>query len=99
VEGFFDAMKLHQHGCRKVVALMGSTLSAAQEELIKKHTNSQSHVIVMLDENEAGQAGREDIACRLSKFCFVRVHQFDQPDLEPEHLSLEQVRQLLGGIL
>jgi DNA primase len=99
VEGFFDAMKLHQHGCRKVVALMGSTLSAAQEELIRRHTNSQSHVIVMLDENEAGQAGREDIACRLSKFCFVRVHQFDQPDLEPEHLSLEQVRQLLGGIL
>ena len=99
VEGFFDAMKLHQHGCRKVVALMGSTLSAAQEELIRRHTNSQSHVIVMLDENEAGQAGREDIACRLSKFCFVRVHQFERPDLEPEHLSLEQVRQLLGGIL
>lgn len=73
VEGFFDAMKLHQHGCRKVVALMGSTLSAAQEELIRQHTNSQSHVIVMLDENEAGKAGREDIACRLSKFCFVRV--------------------------
>ncbi|HAO78995.1 MAG TPA: hypothetical protein DCQ92_08485, partial [Verrucomicrobia subdivision 3 bacterium] len=69
VEGFFDAMKLHQHGCYKVVALMGSTLSAAQEELIRQHTSSRSHVIVMLDENEAGQAGREDIACRLSKFC------------------------------
>jgi DNA primase len=27
VEGFFDAVKLHQHGCRKVVALMGSSLS------------------------------------------------------------------------
>jgi DNA primase len=99
VEGFFDAMKLHQHGCRKVVALMGSTLSAAQEELIKQHTNSQSHVIVMLDENEAGKAGREDIACRLSKFCFVRVHQFDQPDMEPEHLTREQLEALAGGAL
>jgi DNA primase len=99
VEGFFDAMKLHQHGCRKVVALMGSTMSAAQEELIKRHTNSQSHVIVMLDENEAGQAGREDIACRLSKFCFVRVHQFDQPDMEPEHLTREQLEELAGGAL
>ena len=98
VEGFFDAMKLHQHGCRKVVALMGSTMSAAQEQLIRQHTNSRSHVIVMLDENEAGQAGREDIACRLSKFCFVRVHQFDQPDLEPEHLTAEQVRQFMGGV-
>ena len=97
VEGFFDAMKLHQHGCRKVVALMGSTLSAAQEGLIRQHTNSDSHVIVMLDENEAGQAGREDIACRLSKFCFVRVHQFDQPDMEPEHLTAEQVHQFMEG--
>jgi DNA primase len=98
VEGFFDAMKLHQHGCKKVVALMGSTMSAAQEELIRQHTNSQSQVIVMLDENEAGQAGREDIACRLSRFCFVRVHQFDQPDMEPEHLTAEEVQQLFGGV-
>ena len=98
VEGFFDAMKLHQHGCRKVVALMGSTLSTAQEELIRQHTNSQSHVIVMLDENEAGKAGREDIACRLSKLCFVRVHQFDQPDMEPEHLTAEEVQQLMEGV-
>jgi len=99
VEGFFDAMKLHQHGCYKVVALMGSTLSAAQEELIRQHTNSQSRVIVMLDENEAGQAGREDIACRLSKFCFVRVHPFNQPDMEPEHLTAEEVQQLMDGSL
>jgi len=94
VEGFFDAIKLHQHGCRKVVALMGSTMSATQEELIRQNTKPANHVIIMLDENEAGKAGRDDIACRLSKFCFVRVHEFDQPDMEPEHLSAEQVQQL-----
>lgn len=99
VEGFFDVMKLHQHGCYKVVALMGSTMSSAQEELIRQHTNSQSHVIVMLDENEAGKAGREDIACRLSKFCFVRVHQFAKPDMEPEHLTAEEVQQFMEGNL
>ena len=99
VEGFFDAMKLHQHGCHKVVALMGSTMSSAQEELIRQHTNSKSHVIVMLDENEAGKAGREDIACRLSKICFVRVYQFSQPDMEPEHLTAEEVQQLMEGTL
>jgi DNA primase len=94
VEGFFDAIKLHQHGCRKVVALMGSTMSATQEELIRQNTKPADHIIIMLDENEAGRAGRDDIACRLSKFCFVRVHEFDQPDMEPEHLSAEQVQQL-----
>ena len=97
VEGFFDAMKIHDHGYRKVVALMGATLSSAQEELIRQHTNSQSHVIVMLDENEAGQVGREDIACRLSKFCFVRVHQFPRPDMEPEHLTDEEVADIVEG--
>ncbi len=98
VEGFFDCMKLHQHGYRKVVALMGATMSAAQEALIRQHTNCQSHVIVMLDENEAGQAGREDIACRLSKFCFVRVHQFERPDLEPEHLTADELADIVEGI-
>jgi len=96
VEGFFDCMMLHQNGCRKVVALMGSTMSAAQEQLIGQHTTSQSHVIVMLDENDAGRAGRDDSSCRLSKWCFVRAHIFDKPDAEPEHLTSEEVQMLLG---
>jgi len=97
VEGFFDAIKLHQNGCRKVVGLMGSTMSAAQEELIRQHTNGQSQVIVMLDEDDAGRAGRDDIAARLAKFCFVKVHQFEKPGTQPEHLSADEVAQLLGG--
>jgi len=98
VEGFFDCMKLHQHGCKKVVALMGSTMSATQEELIRQHTDSKSQVIIMLDENDAGRAGREDIAYRLSRFCFVKVYEFPQPDMEPEHLSAEEVRLVMEGL-
>jgi DNA primase len=99
VEGFFDCMKLHQLGCKKVVALMGSTLSAAQEELIRRYTYSESRIIVMLDENEAGKAGREDIACRLSRFSFVRVHQFEKPDMEPEQLTPDELCEIVGGVL
>jgi DNA primase len=99
VEGFFDCMMLHQHGWRKVVALMGSSLSPAQEALIRKHTNSSSHVIVMLDEDEAGQAAREGIAGRLAKFCFVKVHLFEEAGMQPEHLSVEEVRDWIGGAL
>jgi DNA primase len=94
VEGFFDCMKLHQHGYRRVVALMGSTMSAAQEELIRKHTDSKSQVIVMLDEDEAGQAGREDIAVRLAKFVFVKIHTFEKPDTQPDNLTAEEVSAL-----
>jgi DNA primase len=94
VEGFFDCMKLHQHGCKKVVALMGSTLSAAQEELIRKVTDHKSQIIVMLDEDEAGRAGREDIAVRLSKFSFVRIHAFEKENQQPDNLSAEEVAAL-----
>ena len=91
VEGFFGCMKLHQFGCRRVVALMGSTMSAAQEELIKRHTDRNSQVIVMLDEDEAGRAGREDIAVRLAKFVFVRVHAFAEEGQQPDNMSAEQI--------
>jgi len=94
VEGFFDAIKLHQHGHRNVVALMGSTMTAAQEELIRGNTNANSNVVVMFDEDEAGKAGRDDIAARLSRFCFVKVHVFDKPDMQPEHMTAEEVKEL-----
>jgi DNA primase len=92
VEGFFDCMKLHQLGHRKVVALMGSSMSKTQEEIIRKHTTPESRLIVILDEDEAGQAGRDDIACRLAKFCFVKVHVFDKPGRQPEHLSAQELQ-------
>jgi len=98
VEGFFDCMKLHQNGCRKVIALMGSTMSSGQEDLIRKHTTGQSQVIVMLDEDEAGQAGRDDIATRLAKFCFVKMHQFGKPDMQPDQLTADEVAHLIGGV-
>lgn len=96
VEGFFDVMKLYQHGCRKVVALMGSTMSPAQEELIRKHTDRNSHIIVMLDEDEAGKFGREDVAVRLSRLAFVHIHAFGEKDKQPEHLTAEEVAAILG---
>jgi DNA primase len=97
VEGFFGCMKLHQFGFRKVVALMGSTLSAAQEELLRQHTDRTRQVIVLLDEDEAGRMGREDMAVRLAKFVFVTVHAFDQEGQQPENLTAKEAKQMLGG--
>jgi DNA primase len=94
VEGFFGCMKIHQGGYRKVVALMGSTMSATQEELIRHHR----HVIVMLDEDDAGRAGREDIAVRLAKFVYVKIHVFEQEGQQVDKLTTEEMQQLLGGV-
>jgi DNA primase len=97
VEGFFDCMKLYQQGYRKVVALMGSTMSPAQEALVRTHTTTASQVVVMLDEDEAGRAGRDDIAARLAKLLFVRIHVFPKERMQPDQLSPEEVNSLLGG--
>jgi DNA primase len=66
--------------------------------LIKKHTNATSQAIVMLDEDEAGRAGREDIALRLARFLFVKVHAFAEEGRQPEQMSAEEVAQLCGGV-
>lgn len=98
VEGFFGAMMLWQCGVKRVVVLMGSTLSPAQAELIRKHTDSRSQVIVMLDEDEAGRAGREDIVSRLAPWLFVKAHIFEQAGQQPESLTAEELHNICGGV-
>jgi hypothetical protein len=71
-------------------------MSPAQEETIRKHTDPHSRVIVIFDEDEAGRAGREDIAVRLAKFVFVKIHVFDQEDRQAEHLNAEEAAALLA---
>lgn len=96
VEGFFGCMRLSQHGCRKVVGLMGSSMSDAQESLIRSHTSRNSLIVLMLDEDEAGRAGREDVALRLAKFAYVKVHTFEKENQQPEQLSGEEVAALFN---
>lgn len=97
VEGFFDAIKLYQLGVRKVVAIMGSVLSPAQEELIIRHTNAHSSLLIMLDEDDAGRFGREQMLLRLCPRLYVRVFQFDAAGQQPEDLTTEDLAELLGG--
>ena len=59
VEGFFDALKVHQAGHPAVVALMGSSFSQRQSELLLSHFAS---VTLMLDGDEPGRRAAEVIA-------------------------------------
>ncbi len=95
VEGFFDAIWLWQHGIRRVVALMGSTLSPVQAALIQRIVTPDDRIVVMFDEDDAGRAGREKAVHRLSLHCFVRTHQFAQEGQQPDALTGEQIATLL----
>jgi DNA primase len=96
VEGFFDCMALHQNGCKKSVALMGTTLSTEQEDLILKHTGENTPVIIALDEDDGGRGARMEIAGRLSLHRFVRVHRFEKENEQPRDLSPDAVQKLLS---
>lgn len=95
VEGFFDCMKLWQHGRKRVVGLMGSTLSHAQEELIVTCTNDDSRVVLMLDEDAAGRAGCEQALQCLAPKAFVKAFRFPKEGQQPDLLSAEEIHELL----
>src|SRR2546428_1923941 len=58
VEGFFDCLRVHQAGYRNVVALMGSSLAEAQEELLRKHFQQ---LVLMLDGDDAGRRASQQL--------------------------------------
>jgi DNA primase len=69
VEGFFDCLRVHQAGWPAVVALMGLTLSVAQQRLLCEHF---PRITLMLDGDTAGRAASPVIAARLRPHCVVR---------------------------
>jgi DNA primase len=94
VEGFFDCMKVTQAGF-PCVALMGSTMSKAQEKLLAEHFG---HVIVMLDGDDAGKSAAEGIADRL-RHDIYHVDVVDLPNnVQPDQLSKDELKKLLDVI-
>jgi DNA primase len=92
VEGFFDALKVHQAGFPRVVSLMGATLSSRQETLLIERFE---RVILMLDGDSAGREATTAISSRLAERVFVRIVRL--PDGEqPDRLSSEAIRRLIG---
>jgi 5S rRNA maturation endonuclease (ribonuclease M5) len=92
VEGFFDALKVHQAGHPGVVALMGATFSQRQSDLLLSHFAS---VTLMLDGDQPGRRAAEVMAelLRLK----VRVHQVELPNrVQPDQLSPAEINVLIG---
>lgn len=94
VEGFFDAMKVHQAGFPAVVALMGCTLSDVQAELLAKHCEAAA---LMLDGDDAGWDAIAKILPPLSHSLFVKVIPL-AAGLQPDRLPAEVLRTLLANI-
>jgi DNA primase len=93
VEGFFDCMKVSQAGYPFVVALMGSSMSEEQERLLVDHAEM---VLLMLDGDEAGRQGTDEILLRLGRqvwtkaVCVPNGKQVDQMSTEELQALLEK---------
>lgn len=92
VEGFFDCVNVDQAGF-PVVALMGCSLSEAQEQLLTSDFNS---VVVMLDGDEVGRKAAEEISARLTRKMFVRVVDVGE-GRQPDQLSTDELKSLLSS--
>jgi DNA primase len=91
VEGFFDCMKVHQAGVAGVVALMGSSLSDAQEKLLAHF----ARVNIFLDGDEVGREAARTIALRLAMKTFVKIIEVSD-DEQPDQMSSEKIKVTLG---
>jgi DNA primase len=92
VEGFFDCMKVSQAGYPFVVALMGCSMSEEQERLLVAHAEM---VLLMLDGDEAGLRGMEEISWRLAQHIWTRVAVVPE-GRQPDQMSTEELQALLG---
>jgi hypothetical protein len=102
VEGFFDAAKLVEAGCRNVGALMGAHISPEQIERLKwiRSRITFPRIVLFLDRDEAGRKG----TCRA--FELLQQHSFEVsvfdwkrtpiPDSakDPADMSVEQLQLL-----
>jgi DNA primase len=88
VEGFFACLRVIRAGF-PCIALMGNSMSKAQEEIIIRHFNV---ACILLDGNEVGRQGSADCLARLGRHMFVYAPELadgKQPDsLSDEELNL-----------
>jgi len=96
VEGFFGCLKVWQAGHHRVVALLGSMLSPAQEDRIVELAGTAGHVVLLLDGDVAGRKGAADARERLSKRVSVSGAELDEGQ-QPESLPDEQLLRLIAA--
>lgn len=88
VEGFFDAVNVHQADLPCVVALMGCSLSQRQEALLQEHFRE---VVLLLDGDNAGRRAGAAIAQRLVSKVSTRLIEIPAGS-QPDMLSADQIR-------
>lgn len=90
VEGAMDVIRLHQHGYRNTVGILGSSLSDQQRNEISKLRPKR--IYLMFDKDAAGVIALETSAPKLIKQHQVKVVLYPKgKDLDPAKLTKKQL--------
>ena len=94
IEDILSCIKVHQAGYPFVVALLGSTMSEAQEaDLLGRFT----HVWLMLDGDDEGWAGTQALVARLATEFFVKAAVLPSKK-KPAELPTEAIQAILAAL-
>lgn len=87
VEGYMDAISLHQRGITNVVASLGTALTEAQGRLLR---NNSQQVIIGYDSDGAGQAATlRGLEILQNLGCDIRILQLDGGTKDPDEYILK----------
>ncbi|MEM9754017.1 MAG: toprim domain-containing protein [Planctomycetota bacterium] len=93
VEGFADCWWLHQQGHTRVIALMGSSISDEQAEIVLSGTKPTARIVFMPDGDDAGTRCATELFDKLGKHRWCRWLKL--PDgTQPTDYTSEQLRKL-----
>jgi len=94
VEGPLDCLRLEQNGIKNAVALLGSGISEEQTILLERLPLQK--IYTMLDTDEAGIAGTEQIKQECRHLCPIQEIKYDGHD--PESLDASQLLKIKESI-
>ncbi len=97
VEGAFDCMWLWQQGYGSCVALLGSSLSDAQERAIVAWLQGVEapQVTLLFDEDDAGRKGRDAALLKLGQHANTRVVSPGKEGCQPDGLGADALADLM----
>ena len=91
VEGQGDVWRLHESGIENVVGMFGASLSDAQSRIIE--TSGAFNVIILTDNDNAGEKAKQTIRERLGRICKIIEPQIPAKDVG--EMTVEEIRQMI----
>lgn len=97
LEGQGDVWKMYESGVLNAMSLFGKTISEQQEEKLRKL--SITHIIVLMDSDQAGREARLQIQRQLGrmyKLTFPQINAKDVGDMKPANIKTQILDSLKG---